>query len=171
MTEEGDFDETIINIIGCPAIKHDHRKASQREIDIIEKINPEILNSHTNCLVCNPYDRHIILKKPLYCPYYTKKIKIEISPELFNILEFGFNKFLIPVELKLIIYDYYQNQITHTIKEINIETTKHMAKCKLCAEILLDYVTLNTCITHIIPRNYCNLYNNTINNMYNFYYN
>ena len=156
---ENELFKNIIDNIGCPTIKHDHRRATSSEINTIKKINPEILINKNLCLYCNPYNRSLKLKKPIFCPLYKRVIKIEISNEIYELLEKLFDKYFIPTELRIIIYDYYKNQITYVINEIDLEASIHMSNCKLCAEILLNNITLNTCPNHIIVRNYCDIYN------------
>lgn len=107
-----------------------------------------------DCNFCNPilkekYDLDIVC--PKYLLVYRDPINKNSKELLDNI--FSSNKFYLPIEIVLIIYDYIELIKTNKIKKINANSILHIGKCDDCAHKLIKFYNNKLCNRHLLP--YC----------------
>ena len=107
-----------------------------------------------DCNFCNPilkekYDLNII------CPKYSLVYREPMNKNSKKLLEQIFlkEKFYLPIEIVIIIYDYIEIKQTNKIKKINDDTILHIGKCNECSNKLIYFYNNKLCYNHFLP--YC----------------
>ena len=146
----------IVSINGlCPPTTrgHEHRVANYQEKKRIKNNNPKLLENNQLCLYCNP-QKELALRKTIYCDQYIHQVIIKLTENQKDALHQGFDKYGIPYELRVIIFNYsiIINTYDH-FKTLNNNTLEHMLYCKECCPELLYIISDNICPHHIMCRN------------------
>jgi len=139
----------------CPNTNHQHRIANISEINIINKLNRQhLIGEDSYCAICNnEFNR--TLKLGWICPNYrdikiiplTRAQKITLT-EIFN----NHPIFFLPELVHKIIFKYASIYYIDTIENLNTSTINHLFKCNLCVKKTLEWINVNCCVKHQLPR-------------------